>query len=578
MKFTSAVIASALLLAVPGFAPSAQAAPTNDEALSQIDAAINTHYASAALDKAEQALMGIIESCGQICAVTVTSRAWMYIGIVRGSGRDDLSGAASAFGKAKSLDPSIALDELFATDLVKGVFEQTRAEEQLPLMNDMRNRAEQSEAVSEILCSLTVSEVETERPIPISCQAPPSSKVVLSYKHESSNRWIDVQLSKRRGAWVGGIPCDKTRDLGVLAYRIHSLDSSGETLNELGSLEDPLEVNLVDRTDVEPPSLPGQPAPESCRPKEEVPTTAGPALGSYGDSCKTGAECQGGLACSDGQCVADMSCSSDAECPSGSCESGMCVISESDCEGTDCSSDRSSKNWIGIQAGIDFSMVSGTGVCGREADTTFSCYEEGEFYQGVPNNNFAGDISSGFRTATSRVMLSYERGLGDYVSLEARAGFAFNGGPTAPDQPEGDGSTFLPYHAEGRLKVYITPVFSDNGRGLLGATAFFTAGGGLAQVDPQVTVPVAECAPADRPEFPGISEEQNNCRNSQNRGTAIKELNAVQRQGQGFITAGLGFRYGFTRNVAALVNVNSMILVPSSGVTISPSIGILAGF
>lgn len=576
MNFKSAVLASAILLSASSISA---AAPTSETANQQIDNAINTHYASADLDKAEQALMAILESCGNSCDATVTSRAWMYIGIVRGSGRDDVSGAGTAFARAKALNPSVTLDELFATDLVKKVFEETRAAEQLPLMNDMRNRAVHEQPVSEILCSLTISEVETHRPIPISCKTPPADQVMLAYKHENSNRWHRVALQARGQQWIGTIPCSDTRELGVLAYRVESLDSTGAPVDELGSEADPLELNLVDQTDIEPPALPGQTPPESCRPKKKAPAAAGPKLGSYGDSCKDATQCQGGLTCDSGQCVADMSCDMDAECPSGACDNGMCAPLQSDCEGENCSSGRSSRNWFGIQGGIDFSRVSGTGVCGRSADSTFSCYDDGEYYRGYPNQNYSGEIASGFRQATSRIMLSYERGLGSYLALEGRVGFAFNGGPEAPSRAEdGDGSSFLPYHAEARLKVYFSGVFSDSGRGLLGSSFYAMAGGGLAQVDPQITVPVAECAPADRPDYPDISAAQNVCATSQSQSTELKQLKVVQRQGQGFVTAGLGFRYGFTRHVAALINLNTMVLLPSSGLTLSPSVGILAGF
>ncbi len=553
------------------------AAPTDAEANKKIDAAINTHYASAALDEAERALLDIVSACTGSCTPMVVARAWMYVGIVRGSGRDDLAGAQEAFGQAKATDPRIVLDDLFATDLVKRVFEQTEPAEQLPLMNDIRERAEHEEDVSEITCSLTVSEVETERPIPISCRTPPASRVVLSYHHESSRRWTQVELQSSGGRWIGEIPCADTTKLGVLGYKVQSVKPDGTLGESLGSDEDPLEINLVDETTVEPPALPGSQPPESCRVEEDVqPPPAGPQLLSFGEACEDGSQCQGGLTCIEGKCAADMACDSDTDCFSGFCDDGICVSLQEDCEGDDCS--RASKNWFGIQGGVDFSRIGGSQVCGDGADASYACFEGDAFYNGVPNQNFSGEINDGFKAATTRVMISYERALSDHLSLETRAGFAFNGGPEAPRAQGGDGSSFLPYHAEGRLKLYFTDVFRDDGRGLSGFTAFAMVGGGLAQVDPQVTVQVAECAPGNRPDLTQISAAENECRFSPNGAAALKDVTVVQRQGQGFATVGLGARYGIGKHFAILANLNSMILLPSSGVTLSPSLGLTAGF
>ena len=576
MKSLKAKATALCFLTLSSLSIGASAAPTNAQANQRIDDAINTHYASAALDDAERALMGIVSECGGECSTSVVARAWMYVGIVRGSGRDDLAGAQEAFSQAKAADPAIKLDELFATELVKRVFVQAKPAEQLPLMDDIRERAEHDE-VSEISCSLKANEVETERPIPISCRTPAADTVILSYRHESNTRWSQVNLTKQGNTWVGVIPCTDTASLGILGYKVQSFAVDGSELDALGTDTDPLEIALVDQTKVAPPAVPGQKPPETCRvEEEEAPVTAGPELLSYGDACTDGAQCQGGLTCSEGKCVADTTCDTDTDCFSGMCDEGVCVSVDTDCEGDDCS--RSSKNWFGIQGGIDFSRIGGNQVCGQGADASYSCFDGDSFYNGVPNQNYSGEINNGFKAATTRVMLSFERALSNSLSLEARAGFAFNGGPEAPRSEGGDGSNFFPYHAEGRLKVYFTDVFSDDGRGLNGFTGFLMAGGGLAQVDPQVEVQVAECASGNRPDLTVISAAENRCLQSPNAAAELREVNVVQRQGQGFVTVGLGARYGFGKHFAALANLNTMIMLPSSGVTLSPSLGLSAGF
>lgn len=583
MKFPKVFATCSSLLLIVCSVLSAGAAPPNDQqANQQIDNAINTHYASADIDAAEKKLLDLIKACGTSCSPAVIGRAWMYVGIVRGSGRDDVTGAQDAFRAAKAADPNVKLDDLFATDLVKRVFEQTTASgEPMPLMDDMRQRAAQPETTSNIRCSLQANEVETQRPIPISCEAGPgATTLVLSYRHEASTRWRQITLTKRGNAWVGEIPCGDTKQIGVLSYRVQALDAQGTEMDALGAEDDPLELNLVESTDVPPPALPNQQPPASCRPKK-VEAPAGPKLGSYGDACSDTSQCQGGLTCTNGTCAADISCESDAECLSGSCVDNICVTP--DCEGEECEQvSRVPGNWFGIQGGLDFAMVSGEQVCGPSADNSFSCFEAGDPYRGVPNQNFSGSIDGGFRAATARVMLSYERVLSSLFSLEGRFGFAFNGGPESASSEGGDGSKFLPFHAEARAKAYFTRVYREDGSGLRGPSGFVMLGGGVAQVDPHVSVPVGECRVGDVADTDGrtrpISMREQSCANSTNQVFSVKDVDVYKRLGTAFVTGGVGLRYGFGRRMAAIASVNAQLLLPSTGFTLSPSLGVVAGF
>jgi hypothetical protein len=577
--FPAARLVVAAFLATFVSSTSLHAAPTDAEANKTIDSAINTHYASADIAKAEKTLLDLIAACANQCSATTVGRAWMYVGIVRGSGKDDLAGAQKAFAAAKKADPGVKLDELFATELVKRVFQQTTAGGgAMPLMGELQARAGEVEAVSNISCTLNVSDVETDRPIPFACRAPAgTAKVTLSFKHESKTAWRDLPMTLQNGYWTAEIPCAETKALGVMAYRIQALNAQGQPVDALGTEQDPKELNLVDQTSSAPPSLPNTPAPESCRPKKVEEAPKGPLLGGYGQACTTESQCQGGLACVDGKCSADISCESDSDCASGSCDDGLCNVSADDCEGAACS--KVPKNWISVTGAWDFALLSGSQVCdigSTQPDRdTFSCFENGEPYQGRTNHNLGGDIASGFRPATIRVMVGYERVLLPLFSLEGRVGFAFNGGPESP-APAGDGSTFLPIHAEVRGKLFFSNVYRDDARGLKGLTGYITLGGGVAQVDPKVTVPVGECVPPPRSNV--ITPEQNECINSNNQATAQKELDVYKRLGQSFISGGPGLRYGITKNIAANLQLTGMFLLPSTGLALTPSLGVTAGF
>lgn len=584
MNIPKVVTALLLLLTVQLSARGAAAALTDQQANQQIDNAINTNYASADIDLAEKKLLDVIKACASACSQPVVARAWMYVGIVRGSGRDDVAGATEAFRAAKAADPGVLLDELFATDLVKRVFAQTPGPAGSPaLMGDMRSRTAAPEAVSAVSCSLDMLEVETQRPIPVSCRAPAgTASAVLSYKHESTSRWRALQMTASQGTWVAEIPCSDTAQIGVLAYHVRALDAAGQPVDTLGDEQDPEELSLVQTTDAAPPSLPNQPPPASCRPKKE-PEPRGPTLGTYGDPCTDTAQCQGGLTCTDGKCNADVSCERDSDCASGACIDNICSLP--DCDGEDCLDDRTPKNWFGLQGGLDFALMSGQQVCAQGADPAYACFENGDPYVGVPNRNFGGSVDTGFQSSTARIMLSYERVLGSLLSIEGRFGFAFNGGPESRRALGGDGSKFLPYHAEGRFKLYFTRVFREDGSGLRGPSGFVMLGGGLAQVDPHVTAQVGECRKAENrvpPAVPGapveLDPEEGQCLNSANRVFEVNELDVYQRLGQGFVTGGVGFRYGIGKHVAAVASVNAQLLLPSTGLTLSPSLGITAGF
>jgi hypothetical protein len=73
-----------LTLALP-----ASAQFTRDNAANKkIDEAINEHYLATDFDKAEGVLTGTVTACGDKCSPGVLARAWMYVGIVRGSGKN----------------------------------------------------------------------------------------------------------------------------------------------------------------------------------------------------------------------------------------------------------------------------------------------------------------------------------------------------------------------------------------------------------------------------------------------------------------------------------------------------------
>ena len=113
-----------LLFASVVVTPPAFGAPRDKAANDKIDQAINQHYLATEFDQAEALLLGTVQACADKCSNSVKAKAWMYVGVVRGSGKEDQAGALEAFQQAVALDPNVPLDEALATPATKQTFQQ----------------------------------------------------------------------------------------------------------------------------------------------------------------------------------------------------------------------------------------------------------------------------------------------------------------------------------------------------------------------------------------------------------------------------------------------------------------------
>jgi hypothetical protein len=119
LSFRKLPLVAALLLLAQA---AAAQFPRDDAASRKIREAIDSHYLATNFDKAEDVLSGTIAACADQCSPQVLARAWMYLGLVRGSGKNDLVGAKEAFKKALELDPAVELDGTLATDATQQAF------------------------------------------------------------------------------------------------------------------------------------------------------------------------------------------------------------------------------------------------------------------------------------------------------------------------------------------------------------------------------------------------------------------------------------------------------------------------
>lgn len=578
---------SAALVALA--AATANAAPRDAAAGKKIDEAINVHYLATDFDKAEAVLTGTINACGDKCSPGVVAKAWMYVGIVRGSGKNDLKGAKEAFAKAVAADPKVALDDALATPETKKAFQEAQGGGAPVGTGGTGGTAgtggeggeagkkppKGEDAVGEMDCSPKVSEIQTRRPVPVSCTTEEEAvKAELRYKEFGGENWKSIKLTKKGDAFQGIIPCSATQLAGTLRYYVRAQDASGDTVDTHGSKSKPVEIQIVAETEQEAPAFPDKDPPARCAEQEECPPDfpgckrAGGGTKDWGSSCASTDECKSGLACVNGTCEQAASCDVDADCPTG----GKCVGGK--CEMTGATGPWK-KNWIGVHGGYDLAIVGGDDVCTQKSqdEEGFACFYKGteDQYRFDPQPGKANKISTGIAPATARVMLSFDRVITPNITIGARAGYAFGGGPAAGANKD---VKFLPYHGELRVAYWLgKDVFAKKG-----IRPYFHIGGGVAQVDAKLPVTIVDCSAngtitAGNPQY-------NACAGATPNAPALgptAELDAYKKLGQSFVTLGGGAVYALNPNSGIQLNLNIMQMLPTSGQVIEPSLGYVFG-
>lgn len=215
-------------------------------------------------------------------------------------------------------------------------------------------------------------------------------------------------------------------------------------------------------------------------------------------------------------------------------------------------------NWLSIGLQQDFLMFSGeSGVCSADRPAELSCFRAGDTFRPATATNTAGDggeVSGGFRPATTRLLLGYDRALFPNISAGVRLGYAIGGGPAEPG-----GAGFVPIHAELRGQYWFAPF--ETGR----IRPYAMIGGGLAQVDSSVTTEVV-----DRCDNPALQ-----CTVGQ---VARSRVTVWKKTGTTFASLGGGAMYPLGPNSGVSAELKGVLLFPSSGMSVSLQAGYTHGF
>jgi hypothetical protein len=567
-----------LTLALP-----ASAQFTRDNAANKkIDEAINEHYLATDFEKAEGVLTGTIQACGDKCSPQVIARAWMYVGIVRGSGKNDQAGAREAFSKAIATDPQVKLDAALATPETQKTFDTAGGAGAAPAPEPTPAPAAapaasggEEEGPGGMKCTPDAMEIETRRPVPVECVSDQDAATVeLRYKPFGGD-WKTVRMTKKGESFRGEIPCVDTKTSGDMKVYARAKDASGETIDNWGSKNKPINYTFGESVTGEPPAYAGETPPARCADSAECPPDfpgcggGGASRGNvdWGGKCENSTECKSGLLCEGGVCEAAPSCENNDDCSTGKCTDGKCDV------GSDVASSAGpfKKNWLGLNYGIDIAMISGTNVC---ASSDFSCYEVGSRDKPYPGPAYDGtQIKSGAVMATHRILLSYDRAFSPNFTAGLRAGYALFGGPPAIESFDENNQpqkkiAFLPVHAELRLAYW----FGQGALAKKGLRPYLFLGGGMAQVDAKVQVNIYDCSGTTAsPSAPGCLDK------TQAGNIPKKSVDAWKKLGQGFVALGGGLVYAFTPQLGFQANLNFDYMLGSSGAVFQPSFGLVYG-
>jgi hypothetical protein len=164
------------------------------------------------------------------------------------------------------------------------------------------------------------------------------------------------------------------------------------------------------------------------------------------------------------------------------------------------------------------------------------------------------------------LLISFEHTFGS-IGVEARAGIAFNGGP----KPQ-NASAFLPFRAELRGKLWP-----------LGANAqafafrpYLHLGAGLAQVDATTDSSIVDCSGVPEPLFMNCVAAENPTE-AQQFGGRLRTVTVMKSLGLASFTAGGGTTFALADGHAIVLDLSFMLLAPSVGFTMEPSIGYRIG-
>lgn len=590
-------LTSLSLLGVPSVAGAA--GEKDAEAMKLHDQAMDEDYLAVEFDKAEKKLKDALKKCSKnACTEKVVSKLHVALGTVYGGG-SKMDQAKSEFVLAIQADPKAALIDALTTPELLKAFKDAQKEAAATVKEKSPpaptgggestpdgGEGKASKGPGGDLAHTPVAEQAVNTPVPVYIEVPEdigATKVTLRYKPFGSKKWKSLEMEPVGDGFGAEIPCEDVTTTGDVKYYIVAKDDAGDPAGTAGSLKAPYKVPIKNDID-EAPSLPGKKAPKKCAAKEDCP----PGLPGCPEVKKgKGTEGKRGDKGWGASCEANDECQSGLVCLNGTCEEGAAGKGEEEPSGGG-----GHRNLVGLFGQLDTLLISGTENVCSGTDPAYACfYPDGgaQFYgepENVPGTN---GIKGGFGVGGGRILASYDRQILAKLPLlvGARFGIAFGGSPSSESGPPrwktADGATdtkqspaaqalgFLPIHGEIRATYF----FLGNQmveQGKIRPYGFLSPIG-IAQVNASVPVSVCDRRKQDGTLVGGTGSGL--CP----KGTRVVEnLDAYQITGKNFTGFGGGATYGITPDFGVSLELKVMLMWPTFGVVIAPTLGPVYSF
>lgn len=509
--------------------------------------AIYDDYLNLRFDEAAAKLKQATRLCERGCSPTVTASVYRDLGVVYVAGQDNRSDGVQAFVQAINADPRIELDKDLANPEVQSAFAEAREIAGEPVASSNAAAAE-SRTASGAIVHRPPTEQTINTPLPLFVASKPGeeiARVTAFIKGFGMARYRKLELSKLPKGFGGETKCsDVGGSTGAFRYYVIGYDEEGAPVGRAGSEDDPIVVQIRRELDGDAPSLPGAEPPEPCAAAQAA-----------------------------------------EDCPPDFPGCGMDEWGEDEDSEPESETSDFPRHWVSASFQMDFFMMpGGDNVCGTERDAGWECfYGDGTYRNplpglagepGNPDGSGRGEVSSGLVPATMRVMLGYDYLMLDWLSLGARVGFAFNGGPQLvttqpstevndtgePVETEISNPAFLPVHAEGRIGIWFG---SPNG-----IRPHLTLAGGLAQIDAKVITPIVE----------PLRQNVVDCPDPSDLDCTQADIEAWRTGGTIFASGGAGVLVPLADGHGLDIEAKYIMLFPDSAQAIGVQAGYMLGF
>jgi hypothetical protein len=455
------------------------------------------------------------------------------LAVVYIAGENKVDEGKAEFIAAVTADPTIELDKDLATEAVQAAFQEVKASvggggKKAKKGAKGAQPAPPSEAASSgDIVHQPPAEGVIQTPLPIYAELVPgvtATKLQVRYKTATGD-WESADMAKVGTGYGVEIPC---KGVGSspreLQYIIQAYDKQ-DVVAFSGSRTAPHKVLIKARFEGAPPSLPGGSPPTQC--VEECPPGFPGCGAGEGAECTATEDCKQGLVC----------------------KNDMCAV-----EKFDETAGPGKKSWISLSVQQDLMIFpAGAGIC--SGNNAYRCFfAGGREYFGRPDSgpNDGNAISStGFAPATTRVLAGFDYLIKPWLSLGARAGWAFNGAP----------SGFKPFHVEARGAWWILKRSAKPG-----FRPYVVLSGGVAEVDGRLSVNIKQSA------LQACADPTGKC-------PAFKSsaVDAWRAGGLAFVSLGVGAMYQFRPRWGVYVELKMAEMFPTTSLTGAAQLGASMG-